>query len=66
MDGQKKKEFQMALQTVVDKFTTSEMVNKLAPCGSTQQNESIHGMVGTLASKRLFLEEESNGNIGML
>jgi hypothetical protein len=50
-----KKEFMNDLQTIMNKFTTYSMINKLAPCGSTQQNESIHGIVGTLASKRIFL-----------
>jgi hypothetical protein len=42
------------LQIIMRKFTTSTMLQKLAPCASSQQNESIHGMVGALASKRLF------------
>ena len=39
----------------MEKFTTQETLEKLAPCASSQANESLHGIVGALASKRLFL-----------
>jgi hypothetical protein len=51
----KKREFQSDLQSAIEKFTTPENLKKLAPCASSQTNESLHGIVGALASKRLFL-----------
>jgi ribosomal protein L37AE/L43A len=35
-------------------FLSDHNVEKLVPCDSTQANESLHGMVGAVASKRLF------------
>jgi hypothetical protein len=55
LDEIKRREFQLDLQLVMEKFTTAENLKKLAPCASSQANESLHGIVGTLASKRLFL-----------
>ncbi len=55
LDDIKKKEFQFDLQSAIEKFTTPENLKKLAPCASSQANESLHGIVGALASKRLFL-----------
>ena len=45
--------FQQDLQQIFDDFTTVEMLQKLAPCGSSQKNEALHSMVISLASKSL-------------
>jgi hypothetical protein len=55
LDETKRKEFHQDLQSAMDKFTTKESLEKLAPCASSQANESLHRIVGALASKRLFL-----------
>jgi hypothetical protein len=54
LDNIQKNELKIDLQTIMAKFTTTSMLQKLTSCGSTQINESIHGVVGSLASKRLF------------
>jgi hypothetical protein len=54
LDIIQREELKKDLEAIMAKFTTNSMLEKLAPCGSTQINESIHGVVGSLASKRLF------------
>ena len=55
--------FQQDLQQIFDDFTTIEMLQKLAPCGSSQKNEALHSMVISLASKSLHLGR-SNSYLG--
>jgi hypothetical protein len=54
LDNIQKNELEIDFQTIMAKFTTTSILQKLAPCDSTQINESIHDVVGSLASKRLF------------
>ena len=42
-------------------FLTEEAAKKLAPCGSSQRNECVNGLIGTKAPKiRLYGGSESS------
>lgn len=49
------------LQDIVNKYTTSEMLKRLAPMSSSQKNESVNSVIGTKAMKvRYYGGSESN------
>jgi hypothetical protein len=50
---EEKNMFQQDLQRIFEKMVISEMLNKLASCGSSQKNENLHSIVISLASKSL-------------
>jgi hypothetical protein len=53
LEKEEKEIFQKDLQSIFTEMTTSEMLTKLAPCGSSQKNECLHSVVVSLASKSL-------------
>jgi hypothetical protein len=62
LDNIQKNELKIDFQTIIAKFTTISRLQKLAPCGSIQINESIYSVVGLWHLKNSFLEEIINGS----
>ena len=63
LDPIQKKQIQNDLEIIFAEMTTEEMMEKLAPCGSSQRNESLHSMVISFASKSLHFGR-SNSYLG--
>lgn len=53
LNTEEKNMFQQDLQRIFKEIIISKMLNKLAPCGSSQKNENLHSIVISLASKSL-------------
>ena len=62
LSTEKKQHLKEDLEEVMEHFTTNTVVAKLATCSSTQRNEALHNVVGTMAPKRLHFGRSNQYN----